>query len=115
MKKVAILTLLAGWVILPAQHTRTARRKWKLSGHRSGCCVGRMRSGHIQRPGAVGADFCKNIALGASTTFADLFAEAAGWNPRSGLGISNPTRWRSNKGPSLPWPTKAVSHTPLLR
>jgi plastocyanin len=26
---------------------------------------------------AIGADFCKNIALGASTTFANLFAEAA--------------------------------------
>jgi plastocyanin len=32
-------------------------------------------------PGAVGADFCKNIALGASTTFADLFAEAAAGTP----------------------------------
>jgi plastocyanin len=28
-------------------------------------------------PTAVGADFCKNVALGASTTFANLFAEAA--------------------------------------
>jgi plastocyanin len=27
-------------------------------------------------PTAVGADFCRNIALGAATTFSDLFAEA---------------------------------------
>src|SRR5215469_10041993 len=32
-------------------------------------------------PGAVGADFCKNVALGASTTFSNLFAEAAAGTP----------------------------------
>jgi plastocyanin len=32
-------------------------------------------------PTAVGPDFCKNIALGASTTFSTLFAEAAAGNP----------------------------------
>ena len=32
-------------------------------------------------PGAVGADFCKNVALGASTKFANLFAEAAKGSP----------------------------------
>lgn len=30
---------------------------------------------------AAGADFCKNIALGASTTFADLFSKAANGTP----------------------------------
>src|SRR6202521_4440995 len=30
---------------------------------------------------ALGADFCKNISLGASTTFANLFAEAAAGPP----------------------------------
>jgi plastocyanin len=30
---------------------------------------------------AIGPDFCKNIALGASTTFDDLFAEAAAGTP----------------------------------
>src|SRR5579862_4052665 len=30
---------------------------------------------------ALGPDFCKNIALGASTTFANLFAEAAAGTP----------------------------------
>lgn len=30
---------------------------------------------------AVGADFCKNIAVGSSTTFANLFAEAAAGTP----------------------------------
>jgi plastocyanin len=34
-------------------------------------------------PTAVGPDFCKNIALGASTTFSNLFAEAAAGNPDS--------------------------------
>jgi plastocyanin len=32
-------------------------------------------------PNAVGADFCKNVALGASTTFADLLAKAANGTP----------------------------------
>jgi plastocyanin len=32
-------------------------------------------------PAAVGPDFCKNIALGASTTFSALFAKAAAGTP----------------------------------
>jgi len=32
-------------------------------------------------PTAVGADFCKNVALGASTTFAELFRKAAAGTP----------------------------------
>jgi plastocyanin len=32
-------------------------------------------------PTAVGADFCKNVAVGASTTFSNLFAEAAAGTP----------------------------------
>ena len=32
-------------------------------------------------PTAVGPDFCKNVALGASTKFADLFAKAANGTP----------------------------------
>jgi len=32
-------------------------------------------------PTAVGPDFCRNIALGAATTFSDLFAEAAAGTP----------------------------------
>jgi len=32
-------------------------------------------------PNAVGPDFCKNVALGASTTFAELFAKAANGTP----------------------------------
>jgi plastocyanin len=30
---------------------------------------------------AIGADFCKNVALGAATTFSDLFAKAANGKP----------------------------------
>jgi plastocyanin len=30
---------------------------------------------------AIGPDFCKNVALGASTTFSDLFAKAANGTP----------------------------------
>jgi plastocyanin len=33
---------------------------------------------------AIGPDFCKNVALGASTTFNDLFAEAAAGTPDPG-------------------------------
>jgi hypothetical protein len=32
-------------------------------------------------PAAVGPDFCRNVALGASTKFADLFAAAQSGNP----------------------------------
>ena len=32
-------------------------------------------------PNAVGADFCKNVALGAATTFSDLFKKAAAGAP----------------------------------
>jgi plastocyanin len=32
-------------------------------------------------PTAVGPDFCKNVAIGASTTFSALFAKAAAGNP----------------------------------
>src|SRR5215469_2380683 len=32
-------------------------------------------------PNAVGPDFCRNIALGAATTFSDLFAAAQSGNP----------------------------------
>jgi plastocyanin len=35
-------------------------------------------------PTAVGADFCKNVALGASTTFEQLFALAAAGTPDPG-------------------------------
>jgi len=34
-------------------------------------------------PTAVGPDFCRNVALGASTTLADLFAAAQSGNPDS--------------------------------
>jgi plastocyanin len=34
-------------------------------------------------PTAGGSDFCRNVALGASTTFADLFAAAQSGNPDS--------------------------------
>lgn len=32
-------------------------------------------------PNAVGPDFCKNVALGASTSFSNLFTQAASGNP----------------------------------
>jgi plastocyanin len=35
-------------------------------------------------PTAVGPDFCKNVALGFSTTFSDLFAKAAAGTPDPG-------------------------------
>ena len=48
MKKVAILILLAGWVIL-AGATHASAQAWKLAGHRPSCGIGRMRSDHVQR------------------------------------------------------------------
>jgi len=41
-----------------------------------------MRSGHLQF--VLGADFCKNVALGAATKFDDLFKKAAAGTPDPG-------------------------------
>ena len=82
MRKVAILILLAGWVILAGATTRERARKWKLAGHRPGRGIGRMRSDHVQR--CAGPDFCKNVTLGAFTTLADLLAGAEAGTPDPG-------------------------------
>jgi plastocyanin len=51
-------------------------------------------------PTAVGADFCKNIALGASTTFSNLFAEAAAGHPNPNWDFE-PDTLRIKKGTTI--------------
>jgi len=51
-------------------------------------------------PTAVGADFCRNIALGAATTFSDLFAEAHSGKPNPNWDFE-PDRVHINKGTPL--------------
>jgi hypothetical protein len=45
---------------------------------------------------ALGADFCRNVAIGASTKLADLFAKAAAGTPDP-VGTLNLTQSRSSK------------------
>jgi plastocyanin len=86
MHKVATLTLLAGWAILTGATTARAQ--------------GNGNSGDIAQvvaldecdpttfnaapPAGVGADFCKNVTLGAFTTLADLLAGAEAGTPDPG-------------------------------
>src|ERR1700716_1189870 len=49
---------------------------------------------------ALGADFCKNVALGAFTTFDDLFAEAAAGTPDPKWDFEPQTR-RVKKGSTV--------------
>jgi len=51
-------------------------------------------------PAAGGPDFCKNIALGASTTFPNLFAEAAANTPDANWAFS-PTQVTIKKGGTI--------------
>ncbi len=51
-------------------------------------------------PNAGGPDFCKNIAVGASTTFPNLFAEAAAGTPDPNWAFA-PTQVALKKGGSL--------------
>jgi len=51
-------------------------------------------------PSAAGADFCKNVALGASTTFANLLALAAAGTPDPGWDFE-PDKLTIKKGGSV--------------
>lgn len=63
---------------------------------------------------AVGADFCKNITLGASTTLSDLFASVASKKPDPGWDFE-PDSAEIGNGTILSVVDQAASRTPLLR
>ena len=94
MRTIATLILLAGAVIfagtLTPEHRETETETLRAS-PRSWHWTNAIRT-TFNAGVAVGADFCKNIALGAlSTTLSDLFAGAARLEPPIRAGISNPT------------------------
>jgi len=62
-------------------------------------------------PTAVRPDFCRNVALGASTTFADLFAAAQSGNPDSKWDFE-PDSLTINKGTILSVVIRAASLIP---
>ena len=79
MRTISAVMVLAGSVILAgASHANAGENS---PGIAQVVALDECDPATFNDPGAVGADFCKNIALGASTTFADLFAEAAAGTP----------------------------------
>jgi len=79
MKKAAILTLLAGWVILAG--ARHASAQVSLA---QVVALDECDPATFNDPAAAGPDFCKNVALGFSTTFSKLFSLAAAGTPDPG-------------------------------
>jgi len=79
MRTISAVMALAGSVILAGASHATAQGS--SPGIAQVVALDECDPATFNDPGAVGADFCKNIALGASTTFADLFAEAAAGTP----------------------------------
>ena len=85
MKKVATLILLTGCVILTSATHATAQGS--SPGLAQVVTLDECDPATFNAPSAAGPDFCRNVALGYSTTFSDLFAFGGRWNPRSGLGL----------------------------
>ena len=65
-------------------------------------------------PGAAGADFCKNVALGASTTFAKLLAKAAAGTPDPNWDFE-PDALAVKEGTTLSVVNQGGSRTPLRK
>jgi plastocyanin len=79
MRKSTTLILLAGCAILVgAPHAIAQDRPASVA---QVVALDECDPATFNAPTAVGADFCKNIALGAQTTFSNLFAEAAAGTP----------------------------------
>jgi hypothetical protein len=79
MHKVAVLTLLTGLAIL-AGSTRAKAQAISPSPAQV-VALDECDPATFNDPSAVGPGFCQNVALGAQTTFAELFAEAAAGTP----------------------------------
>ncbi len=80
MKKVAVLTLIAGWAILAgATHAGAQPGSPGLAQ-----VVALDECDPTTFNAAVGPDFCKNVTLGAFTTLSDLFAGAEAGTPDPG-------------------------------
>src|SRR6201997_4150298 len=82
MKKIAILTLLAGFAILGGAMHASAQGNGNSSGLTQ--VVALDECDPVPFNEAVGPDFCKNVTLGAFTTLSDLFAGAEAGTPDPG-------------------------------
>lgn len=82
MKKIATLTLLAGCVILAG--TTHAIAQGSSPSLAQVVALDECDPATFNDPMAAGPDFCKNVALGFSTTFSELFALAAAGTPDPG-------------------------------
>src|SRR3954468_14026717 len=77
----AVCLLSAGVVISLAQASPERRSVPKLNAPRVAQIVALDECDPATFNAALGPDFCHNVALGASTTLADLFAKAAAGTP----------------------------------
>jgi hypothetical protein len=82
MRKVATLSLVAGCAILAGASYASAQAISPSPAQV--VALDECDPATFNDPSAVGPDFCKNIALGSSTTFANLFALAAAGTPDPG-------------------------------
>ena len=93
MRKVAILILLAGCVILAGAPREGGGRQImsefprKLARPRPSRGIGRMRSGHVQRCAARPVTFARTSRSGYSDHACRSTCRGGGWNARSGLGL----------------------------
>jgi hypothetical protein len=82
MREVAILTLLAGCVILAgASHAIAQESSLSVA---QVVALDECDPATFNAPTAAGADFCKNVAVGFSTTFSQLFMLAEAGTPDPG-------------------------------
>jgi plastocyanin len=75
VNKVMILALLAGCLTLAGANRASAQPIAQV------VALDECDPATFNDPAAGGAEFCKNVAVGAQTTFANLFAEAESGNP----------------------------------
>lgn len=79
MRKVLGLTLLTGSLILTgAIHARAQEKARDVA---QVVALDECDPATFNAPSAAGPEFCRNVAVGAQTTFANLFAEAAAGTP----------------------------------
>jgi plastocyanin len=102
MKKVAILTLLAGWVILAGAPRARAQGNGNSPRIAQVVALDECDPPTFNAPppppaGGLGADECKNVAAGFSVALGDLVAGAQGGNPNPGWDYE-PDTLTINKG-----------------
>lgn len=112
MKKVAILSLLAGWAILAGATHASAQGNGNSPGFTQVIALDECDPTTFDA--ALGPDYYPNITLGAFTTLSDLSAGAEAGTPDPGWDF-DPDQVTIKKGISFPQSTRAVILTPLPR